>query len=133
MIVPLPVGPVIIPPPVAGETMVIEPLDEPGKVIEPPVPPVTYIAETAFALVPSHLNNCREQVLSVPSTVPAPSTLVGQTKVRLPVESWQTLNHISWPVDALPADNVDDVTLPVKVMKNPCGLEEDTVNVGVAE
>jgi hypothetical protein len=127
-----PAGKVILPPPVAGAKTVDPPLLDPGMKI-PGSQAGQVSAVTALAFVPSHLNSWREQVLNCVATVPAPSTLVGQTKVLPPVPSWQMLNQISWPTVALPVDSVEEVTFPVRVMRNPCGLDADTVNVGVAE
>jgi len=43
-------------------------------------------------------------------------TLVGQTKVREPVPSWQILIAISCPKVALVVTRVDEDTLPVSVI-----------------
>lgn len=126
-------GKVSVPLATAVGWMVVDPLVDPGSVIDAPVPPVTYSGVTALAFVPSQRKSWREQVLNVLPIVPAPRTLVGHTKVWLPVPSWQMLNQMSCPAVALPVERVEDVTLPVRVMKKPWMPDADTVKVGVAE
>ncbi len=63
--------------------------------------------------------------------VPAPVTLVGHTKVRDPVPSWQMLKVMSCPFVSDPL-SVEEVTLPVRVIVKTWIVEVLTLNVGVA-
>src|SRR6476646_10307091 len=92
-------------------------------------PPLLCIGPADTAFDPSNQNSCVLQALAVLTIVPIFKTLVGGTKVRPPVASWQISKLIGSPATALLS--VELVTFPVSVNLKLAAV--DASNVGVAE
>src|SRR5579859_3974555 len=92
-------------------------------------PPLLCMGPEDTAFDPSNQNSCVLQALAVLTMVPMFKTLVGGTKVRLPVASWQISKLTGSPATALLS--VLEVTFPVSVNLKLAAV--DASNVGVAE